>query len=343
MKIKLFLLATMMATDLMAQGVIDVHSHLITPAYRAVIEKHGAQLDEGYPLPAWSVEGHLAFMDASGIATSVLTMPAPQPYFGDVAEAAAIIRQNNEAAAELKSRYPGRFIFCASLPLPDVDAAIREAVYALDSLGADGVKLATNSYGQYLGDPVLEPLMQVLNEHHALIILHPHKPTPYSEDLMTGVPLAMNEYLSETTRAVANMITHNVLSRYSNLRVVVPHCGSYLPLAIPRMKSIYPAVLGAGMVSEIDWEGNLSRLYYDLAGAVSVPTIKMMLTITEPSHLLYGSDYPYVASEVLQNKLVALRTDLLSDAELAPYVDDILSRNFIKLLKDGQKKTDYNP
>jgi len=343
MKIKLTFLAMMLATDLMAQGVIDVHSHLITPEYRSAIEKHGAQLDEGYPLPAWSVEGHLAFMDAAGIATSVLTMPAPQPYFGDVAEAASIVRKNNEAAAALKTEHPGRFLFCAALPLPDVDAAIREAVYALDILGASGVKLATNSYGQYLGDPVLEPLMQVLNERHALIILHPHKPTPYSDDLMAGVPLAMNEYLSETTRAVANMITHNVLARYPGLRVVVPHCGSYLPLAIPRMKSIYPAVKSAGMVPEIDWEANLSRLYYDLAGAVSVPTIKMMLTVTEPSHLLYGSDYPYVAPEVLQNKLAALRADLLSDAELAPYVEDILSRNFTKLLKDGQKKTDYYP
>lgn len=30
------------------------------------------------------------------------------------------------------------------LPLPDVAAAIGEAVYALDTLKADGIKLATN-------------------------------------------------------------------------------------------------------------------------------------------------------------------------------------------------------
>ena len=334
MKTKLTLIALMMATGLMAQGVLDVHSHLITPEYRAVLEQHGAQLDEGFPLPAWSIEQHLMDMNTIGIATSVITMPAPHPYFGNVEETVKVIRENNEAAALLKEQYRARFLFCASLPLPDVDAAIKEAIYALDSLGANGIKLATNVYGQYLGDPVLDPLMEVLNERNALIILHPHKPTPYTDELMKGVPLAMSEYLSETTRAVANMITHNVLSRYPNLRVIVPHCGSYLPLAIPRMKAIYPAVQNAGLVGDIDWEGQLSRLYYDLAGAASIPTIKMMLTITDISHILYGSDYPYVATEVLKRNLGILRMNLLNDEELAPHVDDIFGKNFINLLRN---------
>ena len=329
MKAKLTLITLMMATGLMAQGVLDVHSHLITPEYRAVLEQHGAQLDEGFPLPAWSIEQHLMDMNTIGIATSVITMPAPHPYFGDVEETVKVIRENNEAAALLKEQYRARFLFCASLPLPDVDAAIKEAIYALDSLGANGIKLATNVYGQYLGDPVLDPLMEVLNERNALIILHPHKPTPYTDELMKGVPLAMSEYLSETTRAVANMITHNVLSRYPNLRVIVPHCGSYLPLAIPRMKAIHPAVQNAGLVGDIDWEGQLSRLYYDLAGAASIPTIKMMLTITD-----IGSDYPYVATEVLKRNLGILRMNLLNDEELAPHVDDIFGKNFIKLLRN---------
>ena len=334
MKVKLTLLGLMMATGLMAQGVLDVHSHLITPEYRAVLEKHGAQLDEGYPLPEWSETDHLMAMNTIGIASSVLTMPAPHPYFGDIEETVRVIRENNEKAALLKEQYRARFIFCASLPLPDVDAAIKEAIYALDSLDANGVKLATNVYGQYLGDPALDPLMEVLNERNALIIIHPHKPTPYSDDLLKGMPLAMNEYLSETTRAVANMITHNVLTRYPNLRVIVPHCGSYLPLAIPRMKATYPAAQNAGLVGDIDWDSQLSRLYYDLAGDPSPEVIKSLLTITDVSHLLYGSDYPYVAPEVLKRNLGILRMNLLNDEELAPYVDDIFGKNFIKILRN---------
>ena len=225
---------------------VDVHTHIIIPEYVEMLKVHGAKLEETFPLPEWDAGRHIAFMDSAGIRTAMLTMPAPQPYYGDTEESAKCIRRVNEVSAKVKQQYPGRFKFCASLPLPDVDAAIREAVYALDTLKADGVKLATNSRGQYLGDEALDPLMQILNERHAVIIIHPHRPTPYPEKIIATTPLAMYEYPAETTRAVVNMLSKNVLLRYPNLKVVVPHCGAFLPLALPRMKSILPAMVALG-------------------------------------------------------------------------------------------------
>ena len=143
---------------------VDVHTHIIIPEYVEVLRAHGAELEETFPLPEWDAGRHIAFMDSADIRTAVLTMPAPQPYYGDAEESAECIRRVNEVSARVKQDYPGRFKFCAALPLPDVDAAIREVIYALDTLGADGVKLATNSRGQYLGDEALDPLMEVLNE-----------------------------------------------------------------------------------------------------------------------------------------------------------------------------------
>ena len=233
----------------------------------------------------------------------------------------------NEASAELKQRYPGRFRFCAALPLPDVEAAIREAIYALDTLGADGVKLATNSRGQYVGDEALDPLMEVLNERHAVVILHPHRPTPCPKEIIATTPLAMYEYPAESTRAVVNMLARNVLVRYPNLKVVVPHCGSFLPLALPRMKSILPAMVSQGCMQPIDWEANLSRLYFDLAGNPTAEVLHALLTITTPDHILYGSDYPYLPDAVLQANLERLKQTLAADGELAGYADRILGRN----------------
>ena len=213
------------------------------------------------------------------------------------------------------------------MPLPDVDAAIREAVYALDTLGADGVKLATNSRGQYLGDGKLDPLMEILNERHAVIIIHPHRPTPYSKDVILTTPLAMYEYPAETTRAVVNMLARNVLVRYPNLKVVVPHCGSFLPLALPRMKSILPAMVLQGYMQPIDWEGNLSRLYFDLAGSPTIDILHSLLAITTPDHILYGSDYPYLPDTVLKANLQRLKQTLASDKELSVYSDLFLWKN----------------
>ena len=291
----------LIATKTSAQGVIDV--------------------------PKYDADAHLRWMDETGIQTSVLTLAAPQP------TSAATVRSTNEAAAKMKREHPGRYLFCAALPLPDVDAAIRESVYALDTLKADGIKLATNVNGQYLGAPELDTLFSVLNARKAVIILHPHRPEPVNRQVMQQTPLAMQEYLSETTRAVTNMISRNVLARYPDVKVVVPHCGAYLPLAIPRMKSLTPVMQANKLVGEIDWAANLGTLYYDLAGAHSPEVIRMMLTITTPDHLLYGSDYPYVAPRVLTQGLERMKGYLTSEPDLAPYREMILYKNAENLFK----------
>ena len=300
---------------------MDVHSHLITPEFVSSLESEGRLMDEGFPLPKYNVDNHLKWMDEAGVETSVLTLAAPQP------TSAQTVRQTNEAAARIKKEHPGRFMFCAALPLPDVSKAIEEAKYALDVLKADGINLSTNVGGQYLGAPELDTLFSVLNERKAVIILHPHRPEPVNREVMTQTPLAMQEYLSETTRAVTNMISRNVLARYNNIKVVVPHCGAYLPLAVPRMKSLTPVMQANQMVGEIDWDANLRTLYYDLAGAHSPEVIRMMLTITTPDHLLYGSDYPYVAPQVLTQSLARMKQYLTTEPDIAPFKEMILWKN----------------
>ena len=324
----------------MAQNVTDVHSHLITPEFRSALDSEGRLLDEGFPLPEYDVDAHLKWMDEAGIETSVLTLAAPQPMTHPhpcrEGSSYSVIRKCNEAALSLKQKHPGRFLFCAALPLPDVGAAIREAVYALDTLKADGIKLATNVQGQYLGAPELDTLFSVLNERRAVVILHPHRPEPVNRQVMQQTPLAMQEYLAETTRAVSNMISRNVLARYNNIKVVVPHCGAYLPLAVPRMKSLTTVMQKNGMVGEIDYDANLAALYYDLAGAHSPEVIRMLLTITTPDHLLYGSDYPYVAPQVLTQSLGRMKQYLTTEADLAPYREMILCKNAYRLFQIRQ-------
>ena len=315
------LLSMMMSTTSNAQKVIDVHSHIITSAFVSALESEGRLMDEGFPLPQWNVDAQLKWMDEAGIGTSVLTLAAPQP------SSTKVVRKTNEFAARMKREHPDRFRFCAALPLPDIDAALEEARYALDVLGADGIKLATNVNGQYLGAPELDTLFAFLNERKAVVILHPHRPEPVNKQVMQQTPLAMQEYLSETTRAVCNMISRNVLARFPYVKVVVPHCGAYLPLAVPRMKSLTPVMHTNGMVGEIDWEANLAALYYELAGAHSPEIIRMLLTITTPDHLLYGSDYPYVAPQALTAGLKRMRQYLSTETDLTPYYDMILHKN----------------
>jgi len=104
------------------------------------------------------------------------------------------------------------------------------------------------------------------------------------------------------------------------------------------MKSLAPVMQTNGLVGEIDWNANLAALYYDLAGAHSPELIRMMLTITTPDHLLYGSDYPYVAPQVLTMSLNRMRQYLTDESDLAPLREMILHKNAEWLLGLSQEK-----
>ena len=83
---KILPLAFAAGIAIQAQGVVDVHSHILPTEYIASLERHNALLDEGFPLPKYDAETHLKWMDEAGVGVSVLTMAAPQPSFGDAKE-----------------------------------------------------------------------------------------------------------------------------------------------------------------------------------------------------------------------------------------------------------------
>ena len=80
---KILIISFMTLLMVHVSALVDLHSHAITQGYLDYIKANGAEMDEGFPIPGWDVEKHIAFMDKAGIQTSVLTMPAPQPFFGD--------------------------------------------------------------------------------------------------------------------------------------------------------------------------------------------------------------------------------------------------------------------
>ena len=93
-------------------------------------------------MPEWSPSAAMASMKRTGTAKALLSVSAPgvTPAAND-AYADDIARTVNDVDAELAKDHPDRFGFLATLPLPAVDAAAREATRALDELGADGVIL----------------------------------------------------------------------------------------------------------------------------------------------------------------------------------------------------------
>src|SRR5262245_14962666 len=151
---------------------IDVHHHILPPKFIDWLNENHPEWTGGPDLPKWSPEIAIETMDRNGIATAIAST-CPQVFWGDIEKAKYFSSYANEYAARLIQDYPRRYGAMATLPLPDVEAACKEAVHALDELGLDAVVLFASQGKQYLGDPAYEELMQILNERDAIVLIHP--------------------------------------------------------------------------------------------------------------------------------------------------------------------------
>ncbi|MCD0449440.1 amidohydrolase family protein [Actinocorallia sp. API 0066] len=267
---------------------IDVHQHMVPPAYAAWLRGHGVHTPGGRALPDWSPQTAIGFMDQNGIATGILSLTAPGVHLGDAAEARLAAREANDYGAQLVADHPDRFGFWAALPLPDVTGAVAEAVRALDTLPAEGVVLLANSRGLYLGDTVLDPLMAELNERSATVFVHPAE-LPGNPPV-EGIPAFAADFLLDTTRAAFNLVKHDVPRRFPNLRFILSHAGGFVPYASHRLAATVFAETGRDPFAILD---DLAGFYFDTALSSSPAALPTLHAFAKPGHILYGSDWPF--------------------------------------------------
>ena len=127
---------------------IDTHQHVVPPAYRKLLDDRGLTAGR-WPTLHCSPEAAIATMDREPIAAGILLPGAPGVHLADDAKGRDLVRLVDEYGAELVKDRPDRLGQFASIPLPDIDGAVAEAVYALDDLGASGVILLSNAGGRY--------------------------------------------------------------------------------------------------------------------------------------------------------------------------------------------------
>lgn len=307
--------------------MIDVHSHFVLPVYLDELNRAGRNMEDGFPIPSWEIDKHLKVMEKAGIRWSLLSLSSPNYYNGDIKRCIEVTRKINEQMSIYKRKYPEHIGFSACLPLPDIDASIHEARYALDELGATSIRMASNTAGIYLGDPMLEPLMELLNEKKAIINIHPVKPTALPENIFTSGPIPLFEFICDTTRAVLNLIANGVMERYRNIKIIVPHNGSFLPNIYQRIYGISEILVPQGLMNEVDVKENIRRLYFDMTGDPVPDVLDFLMTIADPGKVLYGSDYPFNSEEMVYRKIKGLNLYLEKDPKLKPLREKLLYKN----------------
>jgi predicted TIM-barrel fold metal-dependent hydrolase len=267
---------------------IDVHHHLVPPGYVAAVS---TKAPVSPPIQHWSLQKTIDDMGQAGVGKAMLSVTTPGLWFGDVSFAAPLARSCNEYGAKLMADPSGRFGYFAALPLPDVDASLKEIAYAYDVLHTDGIAMFTSYGDKWLGDPAFAPVFEELNRRQAVVFTHPTT-AQCCGNLIPFIPDPAIEFGTDTTRTIASLVFSGAAARYPDVRFVFSHAGGTMPFLIERFQFIardpaMQAKTGIGLLPL------LQRFYYDTAQASNPIAMTALRTLVPNSQILFGTDFPF--------------------------------------------------
>lgn len=308
---------------------IDVHAHFTERSYYedlatlpgVTVERHATGMsyllrNGSKWLPfrdfMFDPDAQLRDMDRKGIDLRILSLSTPSVYLFETGRREEVCRRSNDLIVEQVRKAPVRFRAVATLPLPDVDAALEELERVRRAEEIVGVAMGSNLDGVPLSDPRLENLWSRLDELRLPVIEHPM--IPLFADAMNEFTLPFRVgFMLDTSLALCRMIYAGVFERYPNFPFVVAHTGASFLDLMERLDNGFRLYEECRQhITRLPSEYAKS-LYYDSC-CFFTPLLSMAREIVGADRILFGTDYPFIdmdASHVQQLGAPAAEENLL--------------------------------
>ena len=324
---------------------VDIFCHIIPQKYLEAVRKMAPSgipqqiLIESTPTLT-DLNVRFQIMDKYPDYVQVLTLASPPieavAEFKDSAELAKIA--NNEMA-ELVSKYPQRFIAAVgSLPMNNVDAAIKELDRVTNELKFRGIQIYTNINGKPIDSPEFIPIYQRMSQLNLPIWLHPKRefdtPDYVTEKRSKYLMNSIFGWPHETSLAMGRLVFSGILEDYPNLKIITHHCGGMVPYFWDRIIGQYDYVT---LYLKLKWKRPLLRhpieyfrlFYNDTAVYGNTHALMCAYKILGGDRLLFGTDMPY--DNEIGNRFI--RETIRSVEEM-----DIPETDKKKIYEDNAKK-----
>ncbi len=251
----------------------------------------------------WSAEKRLQECDATGVNVQVLsTVPVMFSYWAKPQDGAEIAKFLNDGIAEIVSKYPKRFIGLGTVPMQDVDLAIKE-LERCKQIGLVGVQIGTNVNQLNLGEPGFFDFFAACERLGMAVFVHPwdmmgeRDMQKYWLPWLVGMP-------AEVSRAICSLIFSGTLKRLPQLRICVAHGGGSFPATIGRIEhgfNVRPDLCA------VDNPHNprkyLRRMYFDSL-VHDASTLEYLMKLVGADQIAMGSDYPFPLGEAEPGRLI---------------------------------------
>lgn len=255
------------------------------------------------------IEQRLADMDTMGVDVQLIS-PSPTQYYywaeSDLAQ--EIVRQQNEAIAEICASHPRRLAGLGTLALQHPQLAIEQLEHAVRTLGLKGVEISTSVNGKELDDPSLREFWARAEALGALVFIHPFGTTLGPRTATHYLVNTIGQPL-ETTIALSRLIFGGVLDAQPGLKILAAHGGGYLPTYIGRSDHAHAVRPEAAADAGRKPSEHLKRIWFD--SLVYDPTaLRHLIDRVGAAQVVVGTDYPFDMGHYDMHALVDATPDL---------------------------------
>jgi predicted TIM-barrel fold metal-dependent hydrolase len=159
-----------------------------------------------------------------------------------------------------------------------------------------------------------------MDRRGTICLIHPTVP-PGVERLNLRLWPSFIEYAFETTRVAANLIYHEIMLRYPNIKWILAHAGGALPYLSMRLRLIEELEVGREPPFPFCGVGKpfiervpqgvapfIEQFYFDTALSGARAPMAALTEAAKPDHIFYGSDWPFVERSFVLEQNQNLRT-----------------------------------
>jgi aminocarboxymuconate-semialdehyde decarboxylase len=270
-------------------------------------------------------------MDETEVGMQVLsTIPVLFNYWAKPEHGLETARFFNDHIAGCVDQRPDRFIGIGTVPLQNIDLAIREMERCMKELKMPGLEIGSNINGMNLSHPDFAPFWQAAEELGCAIFVHPwemmgeDKMQKYWLPWLVGMP-------AETARAITSMIFGGVFEKHPNLRVAFAHGGGSFPFTIGRIEhgfNVRPDLCAVD--NNVNPREYLGKFWID-ALVHDPKTLDYVMDVIGNEKICMGSDYPFPLGEHRPGELI--RSMNYTDKQK----DDLLWSNGMRWLGMNEK------
>jgi uncharacterized protein len=318
---------------------IDFFCHILPPKYHEAFVRKGQR---GYNFEANASSPQLANLDLrlktldkfDGL-KQVLTLGAPGIESAFPQDAMDMARMANDGMAEIVNKYPDCFVAAiASLPMNNVDAALREGERAFNSLKCKGIQVFSSINGKPLDSPEFLPIYEMMAQYDLPILIHPGRerevPDYPGEKASKYLLFQAFAWPYETTLALGRLVYSGVMEKYPNLKIVAHHCGAMIPFFAARFRDVAAAGEGEIMKLTKPPQEYFKRIYGDTVLGANTSALMCGYSFFGADHMVFSTDYPYPGADFgVQAVIKGIEGMNITDEEKTK----IFSKNVRRLLK----------